>query len=180
MRKPRARRAARGAYDWREALAPTMIAAAAWFGMTALMLAAPSAMVACGIPAAGVAGLLAWHVVAMYAPGFGVAALAKWIGAPVTALAGLALVIMARLALGGATESRVVWRRSGDARDWLVSRNGCKHAVDAKGNAAARRARPCMISACSAPAGAWWGRAFKPRRHLITISATSAPAASSM
>ncbi len=92
-------------YDWREALAPTVIGAAAWFGMTALMLAAPSAMIACGIPAAGVAGLLAWHVVAMYAPGFGVAALAKWIGAPATALAGLALVIAARLALGGATQA---------------------------------------------------------------------------
>lgn len=92
-------------YDWREALAPTVIGAAAWFGMTALMLAAPSAMIACGIPAAGIAGLLAWHVVAMYAPGFGVAALVKWIGAPATALAGLALVIAARLALGGAEQA---------------------------------------------------------------------------
>jgi len=92
-------------YDWREALAPTVIAAAAWFGMTALMLAAPSAMISCGIPAAGVAGLLAWHVVAMYAPGFGVPALAGFIGAPATALIGLALVVAARLALGGAGEA---------------------------------------------------------------------------
>jgi MFS family permease len=92
-------------YEWREALAPTVIAGAAWFGMTALMLAAPSAMIACGIPAAGVAGLLAWHVVAMYAPGFGVAAFVKWIGAPATALAGLALVIASRVALGGAAEA---------------------------------------------------------------------------
>jgi hypothetical protein len=66
------------------------------------MLAAPSAMMACGIPAAGIAGLLAWHVVAMYAPGFGIAPLASWIGAPATALLGLALVLVARLALGGA------------------------------------------------------------------------------
>ena len=88
--------------DWREALAPTVVGAAAWFGMTALMLAAPSAMMACGIPAAGIAGLLAWHVVAMYAPGFGIAPLASWIGAPATALLGLALVLVARLALGGA------------------------------------------------------------------------------
>ncbi|MDB5642154.1 MAG: hypothetical protein JWN07_1471 [Hyphomicrobiales bacterium] len=93
---------AASAYDWRDALAPTIVGAAAWFGMTALMLAAPSAMIACGIPAAGVAGLLAWHVVAMYAPGFGIAALATWIGAPATALAGLSLVIVARLLLGAA------------------------------------------------------------------------------
>jgi MFS family permease len=92
-------------YDWREALAPTVIAASAWFGMTALMLATPSAMMSCGIPAAGVAGLLAWHVVAMYAPGFGVPALANVIGAPATALIGLGLVIIAKLALGGASEA---------------------------------------------------------------------------
>lgn len=91
-----------GACDWREALAPTVVGAAAWFGMTALMLSAPSAMMACGIPVAGVAGLLAWHVVAMYAPGFGIAPLTRLIGAPATALLGLALVILARLALGGA------------------------------------------------------------------------------
>ena len=51
------------AFHWCDALAPTMIAAAAWFGMTALMLASPSAMISCGISAAGVTGLLAWHVV---------------------------------------------------------------------------------------------------------------------
>ncbi len=89
-------------YNPREALAPTIIAAAAWFGMTALMLASPSAMISCGVPAAGVAGVLAWHVVAMYAPGFGVAALAKIVGAPVIALSGLALVVFARLVLGAA------------------------------------------------------------------------------
>ena len=92
-------------YDWREALAPTVIAAAAWFGMTALMLAAPSAMISCGIPVAGVAGLLAWHVVAMYAPGFGVPALVSVIGAPATALCGLALVIVARLTFVWAGDS---------------------------------------------------------------------------
>ena len=94
-------------YDLREALAPTILAAAAWFGMTALMLAAPSAMMSCGIPAAGIAGLLAWHVVAMYAPGFGIAALARLIGVPGTAVLGLALVIGARLVLGFAGEATV-------------------------------------------------------------------------
>ncbi|MEN9709698.1 MAG: hypothetical protein RIQ68_2106 [Pseudomonadota bacterium] len=83
----------------RDALAPTIIAAAAWFGMTALMLASPSAMISCGLSAAGVTGLLAWHVVAMYAPGFGIGLLTKVLGEAGTALFGLALVILARLLL---------------------------------------------------------------------------------
>ncbi len=87
------------AFHVRDVLAPTVIAAAAWFGMTALMLASPSAMMSCGISAAGVTGLLAWHVVAMYAPGFGMGVLTKFLGAAGTALAGLALVIIARLLL---------------------------------------------------------------------------------
>ncbi|MDB5648809.1 MAG: hypothetical protein JWL62_329 [Hyphomicrobiales bacterium] len=94
-------------YDLREALAPTILAAAAWFGMTALMLAAPSAMVACGIPTSGVIGALAWHVVAMYAPGFGIAALARTLGLRSVAVLGLAMVVGARLLLGGTTEASI-------------------------------------------------------------------------
>lgn len=92
-------------FRWRDALAPTVIAAAAWFGMTALMLAAPSALIDCGVSAGGVAGLLAWHVVAMYAPGFAIAPLARLFGAPATALAGLALVVIARVMTIGAGEA---------------------------------------------------------------------------
>ena len=90
-----------------DGFAPTIIAAAAWFGMTALMLASPAAMISCGISAAGVTGLLAWHVVAMYAPGFGIAFLARAFGEAATALGGLALVLMARLVLQGATDATV-------------------------------------------------------------------------
>jgi hypothetical protein len=92
-------------FAWREALAPTVIAATAWFGMTALMLASPSAMISCGISAAGVTGLLAWHVVAMYAPGFSIGVLTRFFGEAGTALAGLALVIFARLLLTGASDA---------------------------------------------------------------------------
>ena len=93
------------AFHLRDALAPTVIAAAAWFGMTALMLASPSAMMSCGLSAAGVTGLLAWHVVAMYAPGFGIGLLTKVLGEAGTALAGLALVILARLLLVHAADA---------------------------------------------------------------------------
>lgn len=128
-------------YDLRDALAPTVIAATAWFGMTALMLASPSAMISCGIPASGVAGLLAWHVVAMYAPGFGVAALSKRLGAPATAVAGLGLVVAARLLLaraegaagfgGGlvilavgwslATAAATLWMQKGQPPRWALA-----------------------------------------------------------
>ena len=89
----------KSAFRLRDALAPTVIAATAWFGMTALMLASPSAMISCGLSAAGVTGLLGWHVVAMYAPGFGIGLLTKILGESGTALAGLALVVLARLLL---------------------------------------------------------------------------------
>jgi hypothetical protein len=95
----------KSAFHLRDALAPTIITAAAWFGMTALMLASPSAMISCGLSAAGVTGLLAWHVVAMYAPGFGIGLLTKHLGEAGTALAGLALVISARLLLVHAADA---------------------------------------------------------------------------
>jgi MFS family permease len=52
---------------WRSLIAPTAIAAAGWAAMTALMGATPLAMVGCGLSEA-VAGAIAWHVTAMYAP----------------------------------------------------------------------------------------------------------------
>ncbi|QFU16106.1 hypothetical protein [Microvirga thermotolerans] len=52
---------------WRAVLLPTLVGAAAWFTMTALMGATPIAMVGCGLTGA-VSGVVAWHVVAMYAP----------------------------------------------------------------------------------------------------------------
>ncbi|MDB5508345.1 MAG: hypothetical protein JWL93_814 [Hyphomicrobiales bacterium] len=92
-------------YDLREALAPTVLASAAWFGMTALMLAVPSAMATCGIGTTGIVGALAWHVVAMYAPGFGMAALGGRLGIRLTAVTGLGLVVAARLVLGQSADA---------------------------------------------------------------------------
>ena len=76
--------------------AATFIAAAAWFGMTAQMLATPAAMLACGIEISGVFGVMAWHVMAMYAPAFLIPYLSKKIGAAPVALAGLALIVTAK------------------------------------------------------------------------------------
>ncbi len=86
-----------------DALAPTVLACAAWFGMTALMLSAPSAMIGCGIAAASVFGALSWHVIAMYAPSFVVEALARRVGVRMVALGGLAVILGAKLVFGYAS-----------------------------------------------------------------------------
>lgn len=52
---------------WRAIVLPTLIGALAWFLMTALMGATPIAMVGCGLSGA-ISGVIAWHVIAMYAP----------------------------------------------------------------------------------------------------------------
>ncbi len=67
-------RGAEGLRDWRRILLPTLIGALAWFAMTGLMGATPVAMVGCGLSGA-VAGTIAWHVVAMYAPSLALACL---------------------------------------------------------------------------------------------------------
>lgn len=49
-------------------LGPTLLGAAAWFAMNALMVATPLSMLGCGIAAGAIFGAVSWHVVAMYAP----------------------------------------------------------------------------------------------------------------
>jgi hypothetical protein len=73
-------------------LLPTAIAAAAWFGMTAMMVDAPLGLAACGIGLSGTVGVIAWHVVAMYAPAGAIGVLARRLGSLPTAAAGLLLM----------------------------------------------------------------------------------------
>ncbi|MDP2358325.1 MAG: MFS transporter [Beijerinckiaceae bacterium] len=92
---------------WRAMIAPTLIAALAWFCMNLLMLAAPFSMVTCGVTAAGVMGAVAWHVVAMYAPSFLLAPLAGRINAKWIAALGLLVILLALLLfIGAATAER--------------------------------------------------------------------------
>jgi hypothetical protein len=77
---------------------PTIAAACAWFGMTQTMLAMPTAMQSCGIGLAGIFGVMAWHVLVMYAPAFAVYPLARWCGAAPLAVVGLILIILAHSA----------------------------------------------------------------------------------
>lgn len=90
--------------NWRAMFAPTLVGALAWFAMSLLMLAAPFAMIGCGIGAAGVMGAVAWHVVAMYAPSLLLAPLAGLASARKIAAAGLAFVVVALAIFMGAGE----------------------------------------------------------------------------
>jgi hypothetical protein len=67
--------------------------AVSWFAMGSVMAGAPGALVGCGLGYGAVAGLVSWHVVAMYAPAFAAPVLlariearrALWIGAALAA-----------------------------------------------------------------------------------------------
>jgi MFS family permease len=93
--------------DWRAFVLPSLIAALAWFGMTAAMVAAPGAMNGCGIGAPAVFSVISWHVVAMYAPAFFAGIFARRLGALAIAALGLALIAVAWVIEGAASD---YWR----------------------------------------------------------------------
>lgn len=80
----------------------TFAGAGAWFGMAALMAGAAPMMAICGIGSAAASGVIAIHILAMYAP----AAIAgPWLarlGAAKIAVAGLAMILVALAAAGRA------------------------------------------------------------------------------
>ncbi len=80
------------ASDWRRWAGPTALAALAWFGMTHAMAHAPAVLIGCGVRPEGIAGFIAWHVVAMYAPALAGPAMSRRVGAPVIVAAGILLV----------------------------------------------------------------------------------------
>jgi len=82
---------AKGLEGWRKILVPTAVGALAWFIMTGLMGATPVAMVGCGLSGA-VAGTIAWHLMAMYAPSLALAFLPSAARpVPMAAIGGLLL-----------------------------------------------------------------------------------------
>lgn len=99
---------ARPPLQWRALIFPTATAAAAWAAMTATMVGAPLALADCGIAVPGIAGLVAWHVVAMYAPALAGGAIAARIGANALALVGAALAIAAALASAWAPDAMLI------------------------------------------------------------------------
>ncbi|HEY8580533.1 MAG TPA: hypothetical protein VIL72_11640 [Beijerinckiaceae bacterium] len=90
---------------WSAMIAPTLVAALAWFAMNLVMLAAPFALIGCGVAAAGVMGAVAWHVVAMYAPAFLAAPLAARLSPKGVAALGLLVIVAALAVFIGAREA---------------------------------------------------------------------------
>lgn len=84
---------------------PTLCGMGAWFGMIQTMLAMPAAMQLCGIGLSGIYGLMAWHVLMMYAPAFAVYPMARLIGAPLIACAGLLLIVLAHISASRANDA---------------------------------------------------------------------------
>ncbi|SCY71993.1 Sugar transporter [Microvirga guangxiensis] len=82
---------------WQRLVWPSVIGAAGWFFMTAFMGATPIAMVGCGLGEA-VSGVIAWHVIAMYAPSLALAGLPQAVRPIWIALGGCALLAAAALA----------------------------------------------------------------------------------
>ncbi|WP_018389051.1 MFS transporter [Ancylobacter sp. FA202] len=90
---------------WRALMLPTLIGALAWAAMTSAMAGAPLSLAGCGVGVPLISGVVAWHVVAMYAPALAGGALARWIGAAPLALLALALCIAAALTVAQASEA---------------------------------------------------------------------------
>lgn len=82
---------------WRALALPTLLGALAWGAMTSAMAGAPLSLAGCGVGVPLISGVVAWHVVAMYAPALAGGVLARWIGAAPLALLALAFCIGAAL-----------------------------------------------------------------------------------
>jgi MFS family permease len=148
--------------DWRAFIAPSLIAALAWFGMTAAMVAAPGAMAGCGIGAPIVFSAISWHVVAMYAPAFFTGFFARRLGALTTAAIGLALIAAAWLIESAAND---YWRFASAlivvAIGWSFATAGASLRLYAKANPtrgmlAAHDALLFVSAIAGAMAAAYW------------------------
>ena len=81
------------ALRWRALVVPTLAGILAWGAMTSAMASAPLAMADCGIGLPVISGVVAWHVVAMYAPALLGGRLALMLGDAGVALCGVALCV---------------------------------------------------------------------------------------
>lgn len=90
---------------WRALALPTLLGALAWGAMTSAMAGAPLSLAGCGVGVPLISGVVAWHVVAMYAPALAGGVLARWIGAAPLALLALALCIGAALMVALANDA---------------------------------------------------------------------------
>lgn len=93
---------------WRALVAPTLIGALAWGAMTSAMAGAPLSLAGCGVGVPLISGIVAWHVVAMYAPALAGGVLVRRIGATPLALLALALCLGAAVAVTQASDAVMI------------------------------------------------------------------------
>lgn len=89
---------------WSAVVVPTLLGALAWGAMTSAMAGAPLSLAGCGVGVPVISGIVAWHVVAMYAPALAGGVLARWIGATPLSLLALTLCIGAAAVVAQAGE----------------------------------------------------------------------------
>lgn len=93
---------------WKTVAVPTVLAALAWGAMTAAMAGAPLSLAGCGVGVPLISGVVAWHVVAMYAPALAGGALASRFGAGPLALAATALCLAAAATTAHAADAATI------------------------------------------------------------------------
>jgi hypothetical protein len=88
----------------RDLVLPTLLGALAWAAMASSMVAAPLGLATCGVTVGSISGIVAWHVVAMYAPALAAGMLAERIGTVRLAMTGAGIAIAAALAVHVSSE----------------------------------------------------------------------------
>lgn len=81
----------------RDIALPTLVGAIAWAAMASSMVAAPLGLATCGVAVGTIGGIVAWHVVAMYAPALAAGMLAERLGTVPLALAGAGIAVTAAI-----------------------------------------------------------------------------------
>ncbi len=93
---------------WKALVLPTLLGALAWGAMTSAMAGAPLSLAGCGVGVPLISGVVAWHVVAMYAPALAGGALARRIGATPLAAGALLLCVGAATVAAQAGEAGLI------------------------------------------------------------------------
>ncbi len=113
----------------------TALGALAWFAMTAMMARAASSLIGCGATASAVGGVIAWHLMAMYAPS-ALLRLSPWTPpAALTLGAGFALLAGGlALFVGSADTARIAVAMVAAGAGWSLANAGLLQVLYARGS----------------------------------------------
>lgn len=132
LARPRADAPAQG--DVARFYVATALGALAWFAMTAMMARAASSLIGCGASAATVGGVIAWHLMAMYAPSALLRASPWTPPAGATLGAGFALIVGGLALFVGATDTtRIAAAMVAAGAGWSLANAGLLQMLYARG-----------------------------------------------